>query len=84
MPNVQLTDEQVVDLVKQLPPARQAEVVKLLLSEQRRRWEEFSRGMQEGARKAAAERGRDWDVMTEEEREDFVDELVHEDRPCRY
>jgi hypothetical protein len=27
-----------------------------------------------------AERGRDWDRMSEDEREAFVDDLIHEDR----
>jgi len=28
----------------------------------------------------AAESGRDWDTMTEAAREEFIDDLVHEDR----
>ena len=31
-------------------------------------------------RKVCAARGLDWDAMTEEERIDFIDNLVHEDR----
>ena len=27
-------------------------------------------------------RGLDWDAMTEVEREDFIDGLIHEDREC--
>ncbi|MCH8294560.1 hypothetical protein IH992_26040 [Candidatus Poribacteria bacterium] len=27
-------------------------------------------------------RGLDWDTMTEDEREAFVDDLIHEDRQC--
>jgi hypothetical protein len=33
-------------------------------------------------RAAAAQRGRDRDAMTEDEREAFIDDVVHEDRPC--
>ena len=33
-------------------------------------------------RKICAARGLDWDAMTEEERIDFIDDLVHEDREC--
>lgn len=29
-----------------------------------------------------ADRGLNWDAMTEAERENFVDDLVHEDREC--
>lgn len=33
-------------------------------------------------RRLAAERGLNWDAMSEEEREAFADDLVHEDRRC--
>jgi hypothetical protein len=29
-----------------------------------------------------AARGLNWAVMTEDQREAFIDDLVHEDRPC--
>ena len=32
--------------------------------------------------KLAVSRGLDWDMMTDEERIDFVDDLIHEDREC--
>ena len=31
-------------------------------------------------RRLCAERGRDWDTLAEQEREAFVDDLIHEDR----
>ena len=37
---------------------------------------------EEQARQLCASRGLDWDAMTEVEREDFVDDLIHEDREC--
>ncbi len=33
-------------------------------------------------RKLCVSRGLDWDAMNEEERERFVDDLIHEDREC--
>lgn len=33
-------------------------------------------------RKLCASRGLDWDRMSNEERIDFVDDLIHEDREC--
>ena len=33
-------------------------------------------------RRLCAVRGLNWDTMTEAERENFVDDLVHEDREC--
>ena len=34
-------------------------------------------------RKLSASRGLDWDRMSDEERIDFVDDLIHEDRACK-
>ena len=31
---------------------------------------------------SARERGLEWDKMSEDEREDFIDDLLHQDRPC--
>ena len=82
MPKLELTDEQVIELVKQLPPNQQEALFKFLLRRRWGTWGELSRYGQEGARRAAAECGRDWEAMTEEEREAFIDDLVHEDRGC--
>jgi hypothetical protein len=43
-------------------------------------WGELSRYGEERARATAAKRGRNWNAMTADEREAFIDELVHEDR----
>ena len=82
MPTLELTDQQVVELVKQLPANRQAALFKTLLTQQWTEWEELSRDGEVRIRSVAAERGRNWDTMTEDEREAFVDDLVHEDRAC--
>ena len=82
MPILQLTDEQVFDLVKQLPPHQQEALFKTLLIQQWSAWEALSRYGQERVRRVAAQRGYDWDTMTEDEREAFIDTLVHEDRQC--
>jgi hypothetical protein len=79
MPIVTLSNEQVVELVKQLPVEQQVEVFRLLLLHQWGRWESLSRYGSDKARLVAQERGHDWDAMTEEEREDFIDNVVHED-----
>lgn len=74
-----LSDEQVVELVKQLPIGRQLEVFRFLLLQQWGKWESPSRYGVEKARLVAQEKGLDWDVMTEEEREAFIDDVMHED-----
>jgi len=37
---------------------------------------------EEQLRRLCAERGLDWNAMTDEEREAFVDDLMHEDWSC--
>jgi hypothetical protein len=74
-----LSDEQVVELVKQLPVGQQVEVFRFLLLQQWGKWDSLSRYGAEKARSVAYGRGLDWDTMTEEEREVFIDDVVHED-----
>ncbi len=77
MPNLTLTNEQVIELFKQLPEDQQKEVYKILILGQ---WGHLKPVFDEGAERArivAKERGRDWDTMTEDEREEFIDEIVH-------
>lgn len=82
MPTLKLTDEQVIELVKQLSKEQQDRLFEYLLIKESPVWEDITRYGEERAREVAAKRGRDWKTMTEEEKEDFVNELVHEDRHC--
>ncbi|MBW4688940.1 MAG: hypothetical protein KME40_28580 [Komarekiella atlantica HA4396-MV6] len=79
MPTLNLTNEQVVELVKQLPTEQQVEVFKFLLLQQWRQWESLSLYGADRARLVAQEHDCNWDTMTEKEREAFIDEVVHED-----
>lgn len=74
-----LSDEQVIELVKQLPVEQQVEVFRFLLLQQWGKWESLSHYGAEKARLVAQGRSLDWDAMTEEEREAFIDDVVHED-----
>lgn len=80
MPTVELTVEQVLKLVKQLPEQDKLALLQSLRVE----YETFRRKMQQEGqqhfRRLCAERGLDWDAMTDDERLSFVDDLVHEDR----
>lgn len=78
MPVVTLTNEQVVELVKQLPVEQQTEVFQFLLLQQWPSWESLSKYGEDKARHVAQEHGHNWDAMTEDEREAFIDQLVHE------
>ena len=79
MATLTLSNEQVIELVKQLPPLQQAEVFRYLILQQWSTWDLLSSYGTERVRIVAQERGLDWDVMTEEERGAFVDDVVHED-----
>jgi hypothetical protein len=78
MPNLTLSNEQVIELVKQLPEAQQQEVYKILILSQWRQLEPVFNEGAERARIVAKERGYDWDTMTEDEREEFIDNIVQE------
>jgi hypothetical protein len=80
MPNIDLTNEQVVDLVKQLPSDQQEQLLNYLLLRRWGSWTNVSQANEEGVRAAARLRGRNWDTMSEQERELFIDDVVHEDR----
>jgi hypothetical protein len=82
MPILELSDAQVVELVKQLSPERQREALVALASGAARRRDERMEFAEGQLRRACTERGLNWDVLSEEEREAFVDDLLHEDRPC--
>jgi hypothetical protein len=82
MPSVELSDQQVVDLVKQLAPARRIEVLLALADQGRPKLEGRMERAENELRRIAAERKLDWDNMSESDRESLVDDLVHEDRKC--
>jgi hypothetical protein len=78
MPVLTLTNEQAVELVNQLPVEQQAEIFRFLLVQQWGQWQLLSQYGSDKVRLAARERGYDWDRMTEDEQEAFIDEVVHE------
>ena len=75
-----LTNEQVEQLVEQLPPDRQRTIYQRLARKEWSRWIEASDGAEDAARRLANERGLNWDTMNEDERMVFVNDLVHEGR----
>jgi hypothetical protein len=75
-----LTDDQLIALLKQLPPERQRAVLGALKSESDAWWVARHHAGEQQMRRLAAERGMNWDVMSESDREAFADDLVHEAR----
>ena len=79
---VELTTDQVIDFVQQIPPEEKRAVL-LVLAEQAEANRAARMDYAEAQfRKLCASRELDWDTMTETEREEFVDNLIHEDREC--
>jgi hypothetical protein len=80
MVTLTLSDKQVVELVKQLPPKSKQAVLDALTTDGDIWWEMTLSQGEEQFRLLAAERGLEWDKMHEVERETFVDALLH-DKP---
>lgn len=78
MATLSLSDEQVVQLVKQLPPQSKQRVLADLTAERDPWWQSAARDGEKDMRRLAAARGLDWDTMTEAQRETFVDDILHE------
>ncbi len=73
-----LTYTQLLELVQQLPSEKQAELCELLLKSKWGWLSNFTKDSEANARMACWKRGKDWDTMTEEEREEFIDDVLHE------
>ncbi len=78
MATLSLSDEQVVQLVKQLPAQAKQRVLKDLTAERDDWWQATAREGERDMRRLAAERGLDWEAMSEAQREAFVDDVLHE------
>ena len=74
---LEVTDEQLVDLVKRLPPAAKNAVLQSLIPDLDRFETLVDYGIQQ-ARRIAHERGLNWDILTEAERDQLVDTWLHE------
>ncbi len=78
MVTLTLRDDQVVDLVRQLPTERKSWLFRQLLQDEWPTWVDLSTYGAGQARKVAAARGLDWDSLAESEREGLIDMLLHE------
>jgi len=78
MVTLTLSDQQIVDLIKQLPPISKQAVLDILIAERELWWDMTLVQGEQKLRKLTNQRGLDWDKMSEDEREGFVDDLLHE------
>ncbi len=76
-----LQDEQILDLMRQLPNERRSWLFQQLIQDEWLAWVDLSAYSLDRARRVAALRGLDWDRLTEGEREAFLDTLLHDDAP---
>ncbi len=76
---LELTDEQVVSLVRQLPAARKRNALLALAQESSLRRDERLKFGEAQLHKLCSERGLDWTQLSEDQREEFVNRLLHEE-----
>ena len=79
---VELTTEQVIDCIQRMPGEEKLAVVLALAKDSLPRRVERMKYLESQVRELCTERGLDWDAMTDEERQDFINDVVHEDREC--
>lgn len=82
MPTLNLTDDQVIELITQLPPERKRTALYNLAKDAQILRENRIEYGENQIRKICAQRGLNWDDMSEEDRGAFIDILIHEDRQC--
>lgn len=78
MPTVALTNEQVIDLVRQLPPLPKRAALISLAQEAYSKRQQRMAFAEAHLRQLCAQRNLDWDALAEDEREQFIDDLLHE------
>jgi TRAP-type C4-dicarboxylate transport system substrate-binding protein len=82
MPTLTITTEQIIDLIQQLPLKEKRIILLELVKEtETQRQERLDYGESQ-LRRLCNERGINWNTLSDEEREDFINDLIHEDRPC--
>ena len=76
---LELTDEQVISLVRQLPAARKRKALFALAEDVQVRRNERMELAEGRLRRFGAERGLDWNRLSEDQREAFANQLLHEE-----
>ena len=79
---IELTTEQIIDCIQRMPGEEKLAVVLALAKESLPRRAGRMKYLESKVREVCTERGLDWDAMTDEERQDFINDVVHEDREC--
>ena len=77
---ITLSDDQVMRLIEQMPAGSRTELFVRLASEEWPEWARLVREAEPQARRLAAERGLNWEMLSDEDRIALVDDLLHEGR----
>ncbi len=80
MPKLELTVGQVIDLVKQLPKEEKSAVFRALSREREICRDDKSEQEEQQLRALSAERGLDWDRLSDDDRDILVRKLQHKAR----
>ena len=75
---LKISNEQILELVLQLPEQQRTWLFTQLAAQQWPSWAELSQYGEQQARSLAAERGLDWECLSSDEREQLVDTILHE------
>ncbi|MBD2413651.1 hypothetical protein FACHB389_15385 [Nostoc calcicola FACHB-389] len=78
MASLQLNTEQIISLVKQLAIPEQRMILQAIKAEQDIWWQNRLDYGELQMRSLSTTRGLNWDIMTEQEREEFIDNILHE------
>ncbi len=78
MANIGIKVEQVISLVNQLPMQDRYTIWQLLNADREAWWNTTLDRGEQRMRQLSAERGLDWDSLSEDDRESLVDDLLHE------
>ena len=79
---VKLTTEQVIDFIRQMPGEERLAAILALAEESLPGGAERMKSLESNVRELCAERGLDWNTMSDEERQEFINDVIHEDREC--
>jgi hypothetical protein len=72
-------ERQVLDIIGALPAERRRLVLYELAKDSQQAWQRNTEYAEEQLRRLAADRGLTWDRMSDQQRQAFVDDLLHQD-----
>lgn len=78
MPDLKLSEDQVVELTRQLSPQGRRKVLQTLIAVDTSRFEKIVGYGETKIREICIAKGINWDALSDEERQQVVDDLLHQ------